>query len=369
MLELEEKKITFLISSLEGGGAEGVCVNLANSLVERGWSVRLIVMHMENAVFKNLLSEKIIVDVLNVPHARNSIIPLAKKLIKLKPRKILVFNYEFTIIVLLIKGMLRLDIKVIARNINNFSSKMTSIKRLSRGGILIALMRRMYSKVDHVINQCHGMNEDLLKVFPDFEGRTSVIYNPVNREVYQASLESDNTKSSDSNYLLCVGRLEFQKRFEDAIEAFSLIAENYPNLRLKIAGKGSLEKDLIQFSEKCGVCKRVDFEGFQRDLIPHYRQAAALLLTSRYEGFPNVLVEAITMGLPIISYDCPSGPNEIVVEGINGYLVESGNVNKLAQSIMHLLDEGVSTKCVVNTSKKFRPEKITSAYEAVLDQF
>src|SRR5690554_1293083 len=94
-LEFEDKKITFLISSLEGGGAEGVCVNLANSLVERGWSVRLIVMHMENAVYESLLSEKIILDVLNVAHARHSVIPLAKKLFKLKPRKILVFNYEF----------------------------------------------------------------------------------------------------------------------------------------------------------------------------------------------------------------------------------------------------------------------------------
>ena len=111
------------------------------------------------------------------------------------------------------------------------------------------------------------------------------------------------------------------KGFHHAIKAFACIVEKYPYLRLKIVGKGSQEKNLKKIAEKYSVLKKVDFEGFHKEIIPYYLHARVTILPSLYEGYPNVLIESISMNTPVIAFDCPSGPNEIIIDGVNGYLV------------------------------------------------
>ena len=136
-----------------------------------------------------------------------------------------------------------------------------------------------------------------------------------------------NLIQKKKNYLLCIGRLEKQKAFHLAIEAFAGIADKFPNLRLKIVGKGSLEKELKQKVIDCQVTSRVDFDGFKKDITKYYLHANATLLTSLYEGYPNVLIESIAMNTPVVSFDCPGGPREIVKDGVNGYLAKHLDVN------------------------------------------
>src|SRR5690606_16139692 len=115
-----------------------------------------------------------------------------------------------------------------------------------------------------------------------------------------------------------------------------------------------------------GLKNRIDFEGFHRDIIPYFQGATATLLTSGFEGFPNVLVESITLGIPVISFDCPSGPREIVRNGINGYLIPLGDVDAFADALEKSADSGWDPFIIKKTAENFSLSKIGEQYESLL---
>ena len=366
---LEEKKITFLISSLAGGGAQGVCVNLANFLAEKGWNITLVVLHLNNSVHHASLSNLVTLKVLNVAHARGSFLPLYNYLKQEKTRRILVFNYELTIILVFIRYFSGLQIKIFARNINNFSNKMRSPETFWLKYLVNPLIRRGYCKIDHIINQCSDMEKDLLSVYPQLKGRTSVIFNPVNRLVERVGRgEVTHVKNDGLKYFLCVGRLEKQKAFHNAINAFAKVAPLLTSFKLKIVGQGSLQQELKELVENLGLQNRVDFEGFHRDIIPFFQGATATLLTSNYEGFPNVLVESITLGTPVISFDCPSGPSEIVQNGINGYLIPHGDVDAFACALEKSIETKWDSLVVKKTAEEFSMGNVGEQYASLLSK-
>lgn len=359
-------KITFLISTLAGGGAEGVCVNVANGLAECGWQVDLVVLHTNNAAYLDRVSRKVNLVVLGVNHARNAPLPLLRYIRKHKPAKLLAFNYELAVIAVMLRSVFRFKTKVIARNINTMSQKRKQHTGVWRRLVVKPLIDRFYGKADHIINQCQAMRDDLVSVFPHLADKTSVIYNPVAKHVEVYAKAHDLTQVAKQDYLLCVGRLEKQKAFHYAIEGFAGIANDFPNLRLKIVGQGSLEKTLKQCAHDFGVADRVDFEGFQAEMIPYYLHAKATLLTSLYEGFPNVLIESITLGTQVIAFDCPSGPREIIQEGVNGYLVKHQCKESLVESLNKLLGDSIDTRAILATAHTNSTQVIINDYKNVL---
>ncbi|BDX03991.1 glycosyl transferase [Marinomonas pontica] len=365
----EFKKITLLISSLSGGGAEGVCVNVANGLAESGWQVDLVVLHTNNAAYLERVSQKVNLVVLGVNHARNAPLPLLRYIRKHKPAKLLVFNYELAVILVMLRSLFRLKTKIIARNINTFSKNTTKPQGIWRGYIVKPLINHFYGKCDHIINQCQAMRDDLVSVFPHLADKTSVIYNPVAKHVEDYARAHDLTQVVKQDYLLCVGRLEKQKAFHYAIEGFSGIASDFPNLRLKIVGQGSLEQSLKQCARDFGVANRVDFEGFQADMIPYYLHAKATLLTSLYEGFPNVLIESITLGTPVVAFDCPSGPREIIQEGVNGYLVKHQCKDSIVMALNKMQCNKFDTETLLATAQANSIRTILSNYEHMIGNY
>lgn len=364
---MNNKKITLLISSLAGGGAEGVCVNVANGLADNGWQVNLLVLHTNNAAYLKRVSPKVNLVVLGVNHARHALLPLLRYIRQHKPKKMLVFNYELAVLTVMLRSLFRFNTKIIARNINTISQKRKQHIGLWRKLVVKPLIDRFYGQCDHIINQCQAMRDDLISVFPNLADKTSVIYNPVAKHVEDYAKAHDLTQVEKQDYLLCVGRLEKQKAFHYAIEGFAGIANEFPNIRLKIVGQGSLEQSLKQCAQDFGVADRVDFEGFQADMIPYYLHAKATLLTSLYEGFPNVLIESITLGTPVVAFDCPSGPREIIQEGVNGYLVEYQSVQALEKGCRSLLLSHPASKSVQLSSSEYFSSNIITIYEAVID--
>lgn len=308
-----------MISSLSGGGAEGVCVTIANGLAERGWEIDLVVLHLEDAVHLARLSEKVNLINLNVSQARYVFKPLQKYLRTARPNIILAFNYELTMVTVLLRLLLSLKFTLIARNINTISRNVES--NTVKGKFFSFLLRVLYKRVDFIINQSYGMQKDLLNYIPSMKEKCTVIHNPVAPK-YQVAPDNFIEKNCEnSDYILCVGRLEQQKAFHRAIVAFSEITAEFPELRLKLVGKGSLENELKLQAQQLGVKNQVDFEGFQQELLPFYTNARVTLLTSLYEGFPNTLIESISVGTPVVSVDCQSGPSEIIQQRVNGLLV------------------------------------------------
>lgn len=364
----KEKKVTFLISSLAGGGAEGVCVNVANGLAEQGWDINLVVLHTKNSAYHDRVSEKVNFVCLNVNHARHAFFPLRNYIKQHKPERILVFNYELTVLMVLLRMVFGYKYKLIARNINTMSAKREQAKQANfwRKNIVTPLIDRFYFKADHVVNQCKAMEADLLSVYPQLQGKTSVIYNPVAKHVEDYANSHDLTQIKKENYFLCVGRLEKQKAFHFAIQAFAEVVKTHPEMRLKIVGKGSLEQELKQLAKELNVQNHVDFEGFQKDMIPYYTKARATLLTSLFEGFPNVLVESITLGTPVVAFDCPSGPSEIIEEGVNGYLVEYLNMPSLAAVMSSFIGEIFELDKVKSSGFNYCASKISHQYAILL---
>ncbi|MBI9079552.1 MAG: glycosyltransferase family 4 protein [Pseudodesulfovibrio sp.] len=136
-----------------------------------------------------------------------------------------------------------------------------------------------------------------------------------------------------------VGMLAEVKGFPFLINAFAAIASNHPSWQLIIYGEGPDMQALIDLSKKCGVGDRVVLKGWVDDLKRQMSEADMFVLTSRTEGFPNALGEALACGLPAVAFDCPSGPADIIRHGIDGYLVPPGDVEKLALRMNCLMED------------------------------
>ncbi len=331
------KKITLIISSLSGGGAENVCVNIANKFVENNWQVDLVVLNLINENYYSRLSERVNLVVLNVNHARNSGIALFKYIYKFKSKTYLVFNHELAVVLVILRTLFKLKINIVSRNISVLSKKIDQYKsgNFWLKNIVSPLIKNFYHRIDHVINQCNNMRKDLISIYPRLINNSSVIYNPISKHILDYANKYDLNKVEKKNYLLCVGRLEEVKCFHYAIEGFAGISTKFPNLRLKIVGQGNLEMRLKQKAIDLNVSNRVDFEGFQKDIANYYLYAKATVLTSMYEGYPNVLIESLAMNTPVVAFDCPGGTSEIIQDGLNGYLVKHQDVEDLKKKIIN----------------------------------
>lgn len=172
-------------------------------------------------------------------------------------------------------------------------------------------------------------------------GRKHVEFIPnavVDEQVIAKSLtNTDNFESSD--YFCAVGRLVEQKGFDMLIQAYAKAHQKNNNLpKLIIVGIGDLLDELTELAQSYNVIEHIEFYGFTDN--PYYiiRNAQAFVLSSRHEGMPTALVEAMYLNTPVIAFDCPTGPSELIENGMNGFLVEDGNIDKLAEAILNYRD-------------------------------
>ena len=239
------------------------------------------------------------------------------------------------------------------------------------------MLERAVSEYDCMVT----LTEHDLPIWKRHCRRVERIFNPVTTPPGQVSRLAEKR-------MIAVGRLEDQKNFKDLVSAWSIVAERCPDWRLEIFGEGKLEHALRSQIARLGLTGSVILRGVVKDIASEYSNSSALLMTSLHEGFPLALVEASSFGLPLISYDCPTGPSEIIVDagdggGVgnvpaatlnqaagntpNGYLVPVGDVRTLADRICRIASDdnlrlrlGAASKA---SSHRFTPETIISAWE------
>jgi glycosyltransferase involved in cell wall biosynthesis len=165
-----------------------------------------------------------------------------------------------------------------------------------------------------------------------------VIPNPVDLPVLPL-LRRPSPDDKKTHVIAGMGRLVPQKGFDLLLHAFSRIASRHPGWRLKIIGDGPLRETLQEQSEKLGIADRVEFTGLLADPFPILRAADLFVFSSRFEGFGNALCEAMACGLPVISFDCPSGPSEVVRHGVDGILVAAEDVSALSEAMDSLMND------------------------------
>jgi glycosyltransferase involved in cell wall biosynthesis len=184
------------------------------------------------------------------------------------------------------------------------------------------------SRTAHWYRKALGIRPDRLRVIGNVVARPGIEPAPV-----PASLK----QGGDGLRVACVGRFHPQKGLDMAVETFALVARNEPKARLLIVGEGELKAGLEQQARHLGIGDRVDFHPPLRPLAPLWAVADLFLLTSRYEGIPNVLAEAMAHGSACVSFDCPTGPAEMIEDGVNGFLIPLGDCRAAAARCTQLL--------------------------------
>ncbi|WP_173912023.1 glycosyltransferase family 4 protein [Acinetobacter sp. Marseille-Q1618] len=147
----------------------------------------------------------------------------------------------------------------------------------------------------------------------------------------------DNVPSLEYKNILCVGRLTYQKGFDLLIPAWAKIADTLVGWKITIVGTGEDEEMLKQMAIDYKVDQSIDFVGQQKNMDQFYRKASFFCMSSRFEGLPMVLLEAQSYGLPIVAFDCDTGPAEVIVNSKNGFLTKKEDIRSLTESIVSLV--------------------------------
>lgn len=207
------------------------------------------------------------------------------------------------------------------------------------------MLRRWFPEADGVVALSKGVAADLIKAVPALRGRVSIVPNvglPLANQV-QVADEPPPPKTPGTLRLLACGRLVEQKGYPYLLAAFAKLSCQL-DVELHILGTGPLLEPLTQQAAALGIADRVRFLGFKKNPFIHMREADIFVLSSLWEGFGNVIVEAMSMGAAVISTACPHGPDEIITDGVNGRLVPPADVEALADALLSLgLDAALRT--------------------------
>lgn len=231
------------------------------------------------------------------------------------------------------------------------------------------LMCRLFGRADAVVAPSHGVAADVAAITGLAPDRISVIYNPVFRPELAALAEApvDHPWLAEGNepVVLGVGKLKIQKDFPTLLRAFALVRKRRP-ARLIILGEGKGAADLVALAASLGIAGDVDFCGQVQNPFAFYRRAAVFVLSSRWEGLPNALIEAMACGCAVVSTDCPSGPREILEGGRYGALVPVGDAEAMAEAILAVLADPPAPAAATERARLFSLEVAVPRFEQVM---
>ena len=362
-------KVYLFIAHMGVGGAERVCVTLANEMIKHGREVHIVVLNLENDVNTHLLSEKCIIHSLQVSRLRYAAPAMLRLLWKEKPESMLVFGSEMGIILNQLRKLHLIRLRIVQRVLNNVNISLKKEDNISP--IVEKYLRKQQKQLqdmDFVIAQCKGMEEMLLARNLVDRDKLQAIYNPYNEQLVNRveTVRQPGQNRGEQKNIYFIGRLDPQKNLEDLFHAFARVAERRSGVELHLVGDGLLAEQHKQLVKMMGISDKVIFEGLRKDMENVYANADLVVLSSEYEGMPNCLIEAIACGIPVVSYDCPIGPAEIIAEGENGYLVPFMDKEQLADKILLALENNWDKDTIKHTADKFKASQIAEQYLNVL---
>ena len=324
------KKICFVISSLSGGGAERVVLTLATELSKMGTEVHIILLRdkVQYEVERSLYSIHILSNI-----GRLSKIKFFSDLMMLKKLKVLLANLEedkkFDLIVSNLVDADKLCAKINHSNIYFCIHNSESTKLVGKSILKKFKVQKRYSN-KNLITVSNGLKNDLIKNLFIKPKKIVTIYNPFNFKDIQHS--SQEYEIDINNYIIHIGRFTDQKRHDILLKAFKKSGIKQKLLLLGISDENSHEK-IQELVNELNIEHNVKILGFIKNPYPYIKNAKALVLSSDYEGFGNVLVEAMVLNTMVVSTNCPSGPDEILRYKLVDFLSEPGDVNRLANNI------------------------------------
>jgi glycosyltransferase involved in cell wall biosynthesis len=356
------------ISSINYGGAERVISMMANYWAEKGWKITLLTFdNIMEIPFYELNSCIVHIPLCVAGDSLNLMSGIYNNLKRIqvlrstiyKSKADAVISFMSTINVLSLLATRWLDIPVIVSERNH------PLKR-SMGMGWEQLRQLTYPFADRIVVQ----TEMVKNFFPSqMQSLFCTIPNPV---LLPPTQQESSDKLLDKPSLVAIGRLHKQKGFDLLLQAFAKLKDLYPEWKLTILGEGSLRPELETLRNQLELGDRVHFLGLVKNVYAFLKQADIFVMSSRFEGFPNALCEAMACGLPVISTDCPSGPREIIRDGIDGLLVPNEDVSALAAAMDRLMSDEEDRKRLAvhapEVTERFSLEKIMGTWEALLEQ-
>lgn len=332
-------KILFVIPSLGGGGAERACVNLLKHIDRSRFSLSLALFQERGPYLGDVPADVTVYD-LNRPNSRDPLLiwRLGRLLRSLQPDVVFSILRYTNIITLLAARLAHSKARVVVNEQNRLQEEFAIY---GLGWLKGTAVRWLYPKASAITAISQGIRQELVRDFGLPEHQVQVIHNSVDLKAIRAmGAEPVSHPWFDGSVpvVLGVGRLHPQKGFAYLIRAFRRVWDAVP-ARLFILGEGPDRPALERLVAELGLGEWVAMPGFQQNPFRFMARASVFVLSSLYEGFGNVIVEAMALGVPVVSTRCPSGPDEIIEDGVNGLLVPVADEEALAEAILRVLQD------------------------------
>ncbi len=358
-------KIALFIGSLSGGGAERVMVNLARGLKGNGVDVHLV-LGKATGPYLAEVPKSIKVINLGANRALTSLPGLVKYLRKEKPVAILSAIEQNNVIAIWAAKIARVNTTVVVSVHTTISKAKTMLKR---GKLMPVLVRKFYPMADDIVAVSEAVKVDFLLATGLKADKVHVILNPVvTPDLFTKAkmpLRHPWFAPGEPPVILGVGRLKTPKDFPNLIRAFYRVRQQQ-HVRLVIIGEGDEQPKLESLVNKLGIRDDVDFHGFVDNPYSYMANASVFVLSSAWEGLPTVLIESLAIGVPVVSTDCPSGPREILKNGLYGTLVPVANEEALAQGILESLRAPKNRIIPTEAWEQFKLDSATKKYLELL---
>lgn len=351
--------ILFILPDLETGGAERIITTIANHL-SRDRFVPMILLLRKQGGYLDILKKDVEIIDIKTERIRHSLKPILSQIYRRKPDIVFSgFGEVNAYLSLFIK--LFPKIKFIARETNVVSEHVTKKE--------IRFFYKFYNNYHQIIAQSDDMMVDLIDNFSINKNKIVKINNPVDFEFIESKLfTSSKPESFKYNFknVVAIGNLSSRKGFDNLLKVFSRLKNE--NIILHILGDGRDKEILHQMKDFLGL-KNVLFHGRQENPYAFLKYADLFILSSRYEGFPNVLLEAGACGTYSLANDCPGGINEIIQNQVNGEVGNIENPEKFSQQILKVLHREYDKESIQNSIKsRFSKDIIMGKYENLLEK-
>lgn len=338
-------------------------LNLADGLTRAGHAVDLVLVKARGAHAQSIPSGVRVIH-LNARHTFTSLPALVRYLKRERPHVLLAAKDRAIKTAVLARWAAGAPLRLVGRLGTTLSASLKGQSRIKKW-IWYASMRLFYRGVDRIIAVSQGVADDVLAITRLPTGRVAVVQNPVVTPELERLAKAPAPHAwfnpHDRPVILGAGRLTRQKDFESLVRAFAIVRSRQP-CRLIILGEGALRARLESVAGELGVRTDVSLPGFAPNPYAFMAHADLFVLSSSWEGSPNVLTEALAVGTPVVSTDCPSGPREILVGGRYGKLVTVGDVAALAQAMEQTLADPPPRHMLLEAVQSYTLEASTRGY-------
>jgi glycosyltransferase involved in cell wall biosynthesis len=362
-----DKKISVVLHDLRGGGAERMMLRIAKGMGDRGRNVDLVLVKAQGEFLHDIPNTVRVID-LDSSSVASSIPSMVRYLRNEAPAAILTALTHMNVAVAAARWLARSKARLVLSERNQISLKAADV-RAWRQRLVYTGVRFAYPLADAVTAVSKGVANDVLQFARVKPQKVQVIYNPAFGDDLiarsQEPLDHPWFAEGEPPVVLAVGRLHHQKGFDILLDAFSAVVALKP-CRLIILGEGEQREALERQAQQLGIAAYVQFPGFVKNPYAYMHRAALFVLSSRWEGLPSALIEAMACGCAVVATDCPSGPAEIIEDGTQGAIVPVEDSKALAAAMLDALHTPRGRG--VERARRFNTTAAVDAYLEMLEQ-